>query len=522
MGIAFNSAVSANIQILQKTNEAFQVSQKRVATGKMIFGASDDATRYKMSETMLGRSRQISDVNNNISIALKTLEATDKTLASMQKLVEAAQDLARKAQAEGAESARSATSTANLTSATVLAAASVGEVFSMTSDSGQTFTYTFQNSTTTRGAVTDALNAANIGVQAEFVPNGANSNLRFKSTNGKDFTFNNTTDRGIMTVLAGLASPSGQVYTPASLFQNGVTAPAAGETGFTVGYGGQVAGTKTPLTNATAVAAASVLVFKDGFGATRTLNYTVASTVGQVISDINAMGAGIKAELVNQTGVAGAQVLRLRNTMGGNMEIVMGNGAFGSTGTVGLVPASGTATANAAALSTNNTVRLEYGRQYDAIVANLSLMVANNPVTSGRNLLNSQNMAVVMDEFTGVAVNITGVNVSTAAALGLTGAGTAWTTDANIQTSATQAATAVNNLRNYQAQFSTFNSYMKARYDINSSFSKDLETLGNELVAADVAEESANLTALQTQQSFAVQAFSMGSQTQQGLLRLLG
>ena len=40
-------------------------------------------------------------------------------------------------------------------------------------------------------------------------------------------------------------------------------------------------------------------------------------------------------------------------------------------------------------------------------------------------------------------------------------------------------------------------------------------------VAADVSEESAKLSALQTQQQFAVQAFTMGTQNQQGLLRLL-
>ena len=78
------------------------------------------------------------------------------------------------------------------------------------------------------------------------------------------------------------------------------------------------------------------------------------------------------------------------------------------------------------------------------------------------------------------------------------------------------------NLRNYQAQFATFNSYMKERYDLNKSFATDLKTMGDELVAADAAEESANMVALQTRQQFAVQAFSMGSQTEQGLLRLLG
>ncbi|MCA3668734.1 MAG: hypothetical protein INF10_06300, partial [Methylobacterium sp.] len=45
---------------------------------------------------------------------------------------------------------------------------------------------------------------------------------------------------------------------------------------------------------------------------------------------------------------------------------------------------------------------------------------------------------------------------------------------------------------------------------------------GDDLVVADVAEESAKLTALSTQQQFAVQAFSAGTSNAQSLLRLLG
>ncbi|MCA3674218.1 MAG: hypothetical protein INF05_04310, partial [Methylobacterium sp.] len=65
-------------------------------------------------------------------------------------------------------------------------------------------------------------------------------------------------------------------------------------------------------------------------------------------------------------------------------------------------------------------------------------------------------------------------------------------------------------------------SFIKDRYDINREFSTDMKTLGDDLVAADVAEESAKLTALSTQQQFAVQAFSAGSANSQSLLRLLG
>ncbi len=63
MSVVFNAATAANVNILRTTNELFQVSQKRVATGKSIFSAADDGTRYTMSQTMLSRSRNIDAVN---------------------------------------------------------------------------------------------------------------------------------------------------------------------------------------------------------------------------------------------------------------------------------------------------------------------------------------------------------------------------------------------------------------------------------------------------------------------------
>jgi flagellin len=49
-----------------------------------------------------------------------------------------------------------------------------------------------------------------------------------------------------------------------------------------------------------------------------------------------------------------------------------------------------------------------------------------------------------------------------------------------------------------------------------------LKTQGDEIVAADITEESAALTALQTRQQFAVQSLSISNQNAQALLRLFG
>ncbi|KAF0232202.1 MAG: flagellar hook-associated protein [Beijerinckiaceae bacterium] len=523
MTILMNDATNANVSILQRTNELFQLTQKRVATGKSVFGAADDTTRYKMSETMLGRGRQLSDINNNISLALSTLEATDKTLKNMVGLIESGQTLIRKAQSEGAAGLRSVTPTANLNSSSVVTGVTVGSKFSVTSDAGKNFTYTFNSTTVTWGQVADALNSANIGVLAEFVPSTTanQTNLRFVSFNEKDFTFDAITDENVMDDLTGLTSPNGQVFSPADLFANGILPPAANERGFTVSYGGQVTGTAgAGVTGATAIAAGTTLTFEDGTGGVRSISYAAASTLNQVITDITAMGAGIKAELVNVTGApAGPLQFRMRNMNGGDMKILSGTGSFAAAAAIGF---PGVTVGYAAPLSSNNALRLAYGRQYDAIIVNLDLLVQNNPVQNGRNLLQGQNMNVVMDEFAGNPLTISGISITAAGTLTLSQAGSGWTTDQNIQNSATQANQALINLRNFQAQFATFNSYIKSRYDLNKAYQGDMKTQGDELVAADASEESANLVALQTRQQFAVQALTIGNQNEQSLLRLLG
>lgn len=531
MSVVFNAATAANVSILQQTNKSFQMAQKRVATGKSVFGAADDATRYKMSETMLSRSRQLDSINNNISIALKTLEATDKTLKEMISLVESAQTLIRSAQSEGAAASHGVITNvggAGITSASLVTGAVNGSKISITSDNGKNWTYTFgaNFATTTWGEIANSLNAANIGVTATFTQN---NQLQFLATDSKtDFTFDGLSDRNVMDDLTGLTSASDGAIVPATDFANGIAAPAATELGFVVGYGGALSTNQTasivPGTTKTAVNSAFTFVGADGQA--RTWANPVATTFAQVAAEINAMGAGVKAEFVNNGGVV---QMRLRNTQGGELKVLGGTGSFAFNTAAGATSFRFNTTvtnpvqsAPAAPSSTNNAKRLAFGQQYDAILTNLALQVSNNPVAAGRNLLVNQGMNIVMDEFAGNPINISGVNVTVGGYLGLVQAGVGWTSDAAIQTSATEASGALTRLRDLQANFATFNSYMQERYDLNKSYSTDLKTLGDDLVSADVSEESAKLSALQTQQQFAVQAFSMGSQNAQGLLRLLG
>jgi flagellin-like hook-associated protein FlgL len=522
MSILMNDATSVSVSILTRTNELFGITQKRVASGKSIFSAADDTTRYRVSETLLGRSGQLSDINNNISVGLATLETTDKTLKSMLGLVESAIDLVTKAQNEGGVGTRNAATTANLDETSVVSGVSIGSRLSITSDGGKNFTYTFNSLSVTWGEIANAINAANIGVIAEFIPStvAGQTNLRFRSTNDEDFTFDAISDQNAMDDLTGLTSPTGQVFNPNNLFANGVAAPAAGETGFTVAFGGQLTGTGAGVTLATPIAAGSSIVFEDGNGQFRTLNYGVATTVAQFIADVTAMGAGTRAELVNQTGGAGGPMqIRLRNMNGGNMKIVGAAGDFAGGGPLGM---GGINTGFAPPLAPNNALRLAYGQQYDAIIENLDQLVANNPVPKGRNLLQGENVSVPLSEFAGTPLKIAGVLVTAAGTLTMAQAGASWVNDANIQISAQQARDAQTILLELQAQFATFNNYIRSRYDLNKAYQTEAKTQGDELVAADVTEESAKLTALRTRQDFAVQAIAISNQNAQSMLRLLG
>ncbi len=528
MSVVFNAATAANVNILQTTNRLFQISQKRVATGKAIFGAADDATKYTMSETMLSRSTNLNRVNNNISTALKTLESTDTALKQIRKLLSQMNTMASDALNAGSATTVQANSTANIADTTAVAGASVGHRLSITSDNGKNFTYTFSGSTgaTSWGQVAQALNNANIGVTMRFEVNGTGSRIVLEATDGKTgFTIDGRSSQQVVDDLTAINSGYDGTYS-ASKFANGTASPTGfgGTTpmGLRFGTGGAV--TTASTFGQSSVAAGTSLTFLGSDGVARTWSTTTVKNLDSVLAEINAMNAGVKAEFV-QAGAAGQFRISLRNLNGNAATVLNGTGAFDSvSGAARFNAASGVPVVQGNPIlgATNNARRLELGTQYEAYKVELTNLINNNVVQAGRNLLQGQGMSVILNEFAGNPITINGVNTTVTGNLGLTTVGTTWTTNGNITTSLGQTQTAMGVVDQLSAQFGNYASFIRDRYDINKEFATDMKTLGDDLVSADVAEESAKLTALQTQQQFAVQAFSAGSQNAQSLLRLLG
>ncbi|RIY01891.1 hypothetical protein D3218_06075 [Aureimonas flava] len=99
--------------------------------------------------------------------------------------------------------------------------------------------------------------------------------------------------------------------------------------------------------------------------------------------------------------------------------------------------------------------------------------------------------------------------------------GTADATDA--ATAATYSAavtTALNAVTQYQASLSSFSSSLGIQQDFMKALSSIRSDAVSQLVDADLTEENAKITALQTQQALAYQALSIGNSSSQNILRL--
>lgn len=526
MSTVFNAATAANVAIIQNSSRLFHEQQRQTATGRAIFGAADDATRFAMSSRLTSRSQQINAINDGITLAMRSLEAADKTIASMIDRLDAGLDIARQAQSRGTPGFQGTRTTTDIGPDNLVNPLLVpGSRLTIATDDGRSFTYTFgaAAASTRWGSVVDAINAADLGIIAEFIPATppSDTNLRFRSLSGADFRFGGDTDQVLMTSLGALLTGTGGTLNVANQFVVGAAVPTAAQTGITISFGG-VANSVLNVTAATAIAAGSSLAFTDGSGTARTWTATAATTVGGFITAVNGMNVGVKAELVNSG--AGTTTLRLRNARQGNIEVFGGTGAFSANaGAVRFVSQPNTSQIGYAARhNADHAMRLRYGFQYNDAIDSLAQIAANNIGPQGVNLLAGDDLGLMLDnEAFGLVVH--GRDVSSTAALGLTQLGHTWTASVNnIDVSVQQSQAARARLVDMQAELATYRNMLRGRLEANVDFARDMQVLGDDLVAADIAESAAMMTALQTQRQFAVQALVAGGENARSLLGILG
>jgi flagellin len=97
MAISLSAGVRASLTSIQQTAALAQQTQLRLATGKRVNSAVDNPVNYFTSEGLNGRAGDLSRLQDQIGLAIKTIEGADKGIKALTKLVETAQGLAQQA-----------------------------------------------------------------------------------------------------------------------------------------------------------------------------------------------------------------------------------------------------------------------------------------------------------------------------------------------------------------------------------------------------------------------------------------
>ena len=135
----------------------------------------------------------------------------------------------------------------------------------------------------------------------------------------------------------------------------------------------------------------------------------------------------------------------------------------------------------------------------------------------GVNLLSDGRLSVTLNETRNHNLEVLGVDAKYDA-IGIKT--TDWKTVADVEQALGELVDAISKLRNYSESFGNQYQLIQTRQSFTDALISVLETGADDLVLADMNEESANYLALQTRQQLAVNSLSLASQSAQSILSL--
>jgi flagellin len=186
--------------------------------------------------------------------------------------------------------------------------------------------------------------------------------------------------------------------------------------------------------------------------------------------------------------------------------------------------------ASQAAAEQDQTVRQSLQQQFNSIVAQVDDLMQNSGY-GGTNLLNGGTLTVRFDSSdtsASIALSANGGSAMTATALGVqttatgvwTNAGTGTAGDVAIQTQLTQLRTAITSLRTEASRLGANNAIITARQEFTENMINTLRSGADDWTLADLNEEGAKLTSLNTRNQIAQTALALAAQRDQSVLRL--
>lgn len=177
--ISLSTSIRSALSSIQSTQAQASIQQIRLATGKKVNSALDDPSAFFTSAGLNNRANDLGRLQDSIGLGIKTVEAADKGLKALTKLVETAQASSRQA-LQSPSTNLSTTGTALTGGAAKIAAGGDAGTFSV--KAGGTTTNVTVAATDTVQKVMDTLNAEGTGIRAEM---GSDNKLKISALNGE-------------------------------------------------------------------------------------------------------------------------------------------------------------------------------------------------------------------------------------------------------------------------------------------------------------------------------------------------
>jgi len=479
--IVLTAGIRQNLLSLQNTASLQQTTQQRLATGKKVNSALDNAVNYFTAGSLTSRAGELSSLLDAMTNGINTLKATDNGLNSITTTIQQMQATVTQARQDASwQSSSFSLDTATIgTSALKTIGFSGGLVGATVVNVNLNDQETLNGAASGFGGTTGTTGAGTSGtltIQAADINGGVAVTV---SVNAADV---------VSTVAANINAAAG--YSLATVVGGELRLKDAGPNLITVGGTAGVV-TGTGFTTTTSVATPGAV-----------------ESVDQLITVINANPALTgKIKASNNSGQ-----LQITNLSTASLTIT-------GVGLSGMVDGTaGTATTG------GNVVRANLVTQFNQLKDQLD-KTAQDASFNGINLLTGDVLKLFFNELgtstlSMQSTNPNGVNSST---LGIpTATNTEFQSNTQLDSRLRTLQTALSTVASQASAFGSNLSIVQNRQDFTNNMVNTLKTGADGLTLADTNLEGANMLALQTRQQLSITALSLASQANQSVLKLFG
>ncbi len=481
--IVLSAGIRQNLLSLQSTSQLQERTQTRLATGKKVNSALDNAVNFFTAASLTTRGNELSSLLDSMTNGVNTLKAADNGLTSITTTIQSMQATATQVRQDASWQSSSYT----IDAATI----GTGVLKSMSFQAGSVGSTPVNVNLNDQETLTGATSGFTSGASSNAVGTSGTLTILAADINGGTAVSVAIGSSDVAsTVAANINAAAG--YTLATVVSGELVLKDAGPNQITVGSA--TAGVLTGLgfTTTTSSAAAGAVETVDQLVAAINAN---ANLQGKVKATNNAGQLQITNISISSLTVTGI------GTVSGKLD--------GSTGTAAIG---------------GNTVRANLVTQFNQLKDQLDKTAADASF-NGINLLQGDVLKLFFNELGTSTLSIQSTNPSgvNSTTLGISSAtNSEFENNTAVDTRLQTLSTALGTVASQASDFGSHLSIVQNRQDFTNNMINTLKVGADGLTLADTNEEGANMLALQTRQQLSITALSLASQAQQSVLKLFG